>query len=162
MSRSHEEWARLFRKVGARDPEQWASCEVDENLGNLLSFVFLRQMWNEIPSSGDAAWLRTWMHGARDVESAKDLVTACDRLMQAGASPGDLVTVIRGALGQFLYRLSYMLDDNSVEDEELREAARWGLWEEDEDMQPVRRIGCMHELVFEADPENEDESGAEG
>ncbi len=29
MTRSHDEWTRLFRKVGARDPEEWASCEVN-------------------------------------------------------------------------------------------------------------------------------------
>ena len=43
------------------------------------------------------------------------------------------------------------------QDEELQEAARWGLWEEDENDEPVRRIGCIHELVFSADPENDDE-----
>ena len=157
MTRSHDEWTRLFRKVGARDPEEWASCEVNEDLGNLVTFVFLRQMWNEIPASGDSAWLGKWMHAAREVESAKELVAACDRLIQCGASPGDVVTVIRGALGQFLFNLTYKLDDNMVQDEELQEAARWGLWEEDENDEPVRRIGCIHELVFSADPENDDE-----
>ncbi len=84
------------------------------------------------------------MHAAREVESAKELVAACDRLIQCGASPGDVVTVIRGALGQFLFNLTYKLDDNMVQDEELQEAARWGLWEEDENDEPVRRIGCIH------------------
>lgn len=157
MSRTHDEWTELFRTAGAPDPAGYASCEINEDLGNLPRFAFLQKIWGEIPASGDAAWLGDWMRAARECDSAKELVEACNRLIQSGASPGDVVTVIRGALGQFLYRVSYLLDDNQVLDEELGAAARWGLWEEDEDGDPVRRMGCIHELVFEADPENDDE-----
>ena len=156
MSRSLEEWTYLFEKVGVKRPEEWAESELAGDLGNLAAAAFLRQAWNEIPASGDAAWLGDWMRAAKGFESAKGMVAACDRITAAGALPGDLVTVIRGALGQFLYRLCYLLDDNSIEDEELKEEVRWGLFELDEDDEPSRPMGCVHELVFRVDPENDE------
>ncbi|MGB8701930.1 MAG: hypothetical protein WCD18_21145 [Thermosynechococcaceae cyanobacterium] len=121
-----------------------------------MRVAFLRQAWNEIPSSGDAAWLEGWMQDAKEFESAKELVNAYERLVDLGCMPGDITSVIRGALGQFLYHLSYKLDDNCIEDEELCDIVRWSLWEENENNEPVRRIGCIHELVFTVDPENDE------
>lgn len=66
-----------------------------------------------------------------------------------------LTTLIRGALGQSLYRVAYLLDDNSIQDEELEEFVGWGFREEDEDDEPLRRIGCVHTLVFHAVPDLE-------
>ena len=154
--RTKKQWTKLFEKVQVRRPAEWAQSEMDEDLGNLTAFAFLRQAWNEIPATGETAWLKEWMKEARTSESATALVGAYDRLVAAGASQQDIVVLLRGALGQFLYQLTYLLDDNSIEDEDLQSAARWGLWEESEDGEPTRRLGAIHELVFEADVEHKD------
>jgi hypothetical protein len=61
------------------------------------------------------------MDCTRTFASVGGLIEAYDRLVSAGLSKEDIVTIIRGVLGQFLFRLTYLLDDNSLEDEELRE-----------------------------------------
>lgn len=151
--RTKEEWTRLFGKLGVLDPEQWAEAELAGNLGNLPGVAFLRQAWSEIPRSNDIAWLESWIHYARRQPAEANIVSAYERLVSLGASQEDLVLILRGVMAQFLFRLCYLLDDNSLTDEELGEVARWGLYHENDVEDPVRRLGCLHELVFSVDPE---------
>lgn len=151
--RTKEEWTRLFAKLGVSEPEQWAIAEITENLGNLPRVAFLRQAWDEVPRSNDAAWVEKWMQHARKQPAEAPIVAAYERLAALGASNGDLATILRGVMGRFLYRVSYLLDDPSLSDEELQEAASWGLYHESDVEEPSRRLGCIHELVFTVDPE---------
>jgi hypothetical protein len=152
--RTKEEWTRLFVKLGVTEPEQWAAAEVAEDLGNLPRVAFLRQAWDEIPRSTDVEWLEKWMHYARKQHSESDIVAAYERMVALGVPNEDLILILRGVMGRFLYRLCYLLDDPSLEDEEIEEAARWGLYHETDAEEPIRRLGCIHELVFSVDPES--------
>jgi hypothetical protein len=149
--RTKDEWVALFQKLGVQDPEQWANCEINEDLGNLPRAAFLVQAWNEIPRSGDAEWINTWMKNSSPSDA--EIIAAFERIKAVGGSEGDISTVLRGVMGHFLFRLSYLLDDPSLTDPELRAAAKWGLYEENDEDEPIRRLGCMHELVFSTDPE---------
>jgi hypothetical protein len=52
--RTKEEWTRLFQKLGVKYPEEWAACELSEDLvGNLPTMAFLYQAWQEIPRTND-------------------------------------------------------------------------------------------------------------
>jgi hypothetical protein len=150
--RTKEEWIALFQKIGVRDPEQWAACEINENLGNLTRVAFLRQAWEEIPRSNDAKWINIWM--SHSAESDPEIVAVFERLKATGCSEADLASMLRGVMGHFLFRISYLLDDPSFyADPELGATVKWGLYEENEADEPIRRLGCIHELVFEVDPE---------
>ncbi len=154
--RTKEEWARLFEKVGVARPEEWAACEVNEDLGNLPGMMFLRQAWDDIPMSNGVSWLETWMALARRHPDEAHIVAGYERLLALGASQQDLVNICRGVMSQFLHRIAYLLDDPSIDDDELSELVHWGLYEESEDGEPTRRLGCIHELVFSLDPENQE------
>jgi len=153
--RTRTEWIDLFKRLGLSEAEQWADCEVDEDLGNLPRAAFLHQAWKEIPGSQDAAWVERWMATARKQGFAPESVAAFDRLLASGARTQDLVLFVRPLMAELLFRFSYLLDDASLEDPVLADSARWGLYEESADMQPLRRMGCIHELVHEVDPERQ-------
>lgn len=85
--------------------------------------------------------------------SNAEIVAAFERIKAVGGSEGDISTVLRGVMGHFLFRLSYLLDDPSLTDPELCASTKWGLYEENGEDKPIRRLGCMHELVFSTDPE---------
>ncbi len=153
--RTKEEWTRLFQKLEVKNPEEWAACEVNEDLGNLPAMAFLYQAWQEIPRTNDALWLEEWMkHAARQPDEAH-IVAGYERLLSLGASKADIVNICRGVMSQFLRRIAYLLNDPSIYDEELAEAASWQLFQIDRETDdPIRPLGCIHELVFSLDPEN--------
>ncbi|MDD2760095.1 MAG: hypothetical protein PHH11_07360 [Methylomonas sp.] len=157
-TRSLEEWTRLFTKLGVNDPKQWAEAEVGENLGNLPKAAFLRQVWNEIPGTDDGAWVEAWMKMARRQPDEAHIVAIYERMLAMGIANEDLALLLRGVMSQFLHRIAYLLDDASLTDEDLRENISWGFYEEDTEFEePIRRLGCLHELVFQLDPEYKDD-----
>ena len=52
-----EKLTTLFRKLGARDPEQWARSQVDRGIDQVARYVFLRQAWKSVVPPGDASWI---------------------------------------------------------------------------------------------------------
>lgn len=153
-TRSVEEWTRLFTKLGVHDPGQWAVAKEAENLGNLPKAAFLKQAWSELPGTNDGAWVEAWMKMARRQPEEAHIVAIYERMLTMGIANEELASLFRGVMSQFLYRIAYLLDDPSLEDEALRENISWGFYEEEADVEePVRRLGCLHELVFGLDPE---------
>lgn len=145
---SVEELTQLFHKLGIREPEMWAQAELQERLGNLPRMGFLSQAWAEIPAT--LAELSHWAEATANDRNNAALAAATERLRAAGAINEDLLAMVRGLMGEFLFRISYLLDDPSFTDEQLQECIRWGFYEET-DWGP-RRIGGIHELVWSADP----------
>lgn len=146
-----EEYLETFRRIGVINPQQWAEAEVQEGLGNIPKAMFLHQAWSNIPKENDITWLETWMASARRAGES-DVLAALERMINAGTSKNDIVLVIKEMMARLLYDISYLVDDPSIEDEELEHIA-WGLYEENEDMEPIRRMGCVHELVYDLDPD---------
>lgn len=152
--RSATEFADLFRRMGARDAEDLARGEIEEDLGNLVRAGFAAQAWKQVPGSGDVALFERWLAASRKHDGDAAAVAACDRLLAAGARPEDLLAVVRAFMAEFLFGVAYLMDDPSFEDEALAREVHWGFYEEDADMRPLRRIGGLHELVPALDPES--------
>lgn len=151
--KSQAEFTDLFRRMGAgNDAEGLARGEIEEDLGNLVRAGFVSQAWKQVPDASDAALLERWMAAARKHDGDAVVVAAYDRLVAAGASQEDLLAVVRGFMAEFLFGIAYLMDDPSFEDEVLAREVRWGFYEEDADMRPLRRIGGLHELVPALDP----------
>ena len=51
------ELAALFKKVGARDPQGWASSQVNEGIPQLHRFLFLRQAWSHVLPEEAMGWV---------------------------------------------------------------------------------------------------------
>jgi hypothetical protein len=143
----------LFEKLGARDPESWAASQLDENIPQLHRFLFLREAWRRVVSDGDPKWIDAHI---RESEKRPDapytgVGAALKRALAAGVSPEDLTEITRGIQAQFLFGLCYMLEDNGLTEPEL-EGVAWGLFQTDEDGQPLAPITGLHESVLDTDP----------
>jgi hypothetical protein len=143
----------LFEKLGARDPASWAASQLEEGIPQLHRFVFLREAWCMIVSDGDLKWIESRI---RETEKRPDapyagVGAALKRAREAGVSPADLTEIARGMQVQLLFGLCYMLEDNGLTEPEL-EGVGWGLFQADDDGQPLGPIRGLHESVLDTDP----------
>jgi hypothetical protein len=152
MSQGFEELTAIFRKLGANDPEGWASSQVQEGIPQLARFVFLKQAWSLVLADDDTRWIAPSVESAlkRPDEPYASVGLALQRLLSAGADPRDLTDVVRGMQAELLFNLCYLLGDpgfpNPIAD------VAWGLFQLNDDDQPVVHIGGLHESVLETDP----------
>ena len=137
-----ERLTALFEKLGARDPDDWARSQIEEGIPQLERFLFLRQARRQIvPADADVA-AGHWQLQIPEFE----------KLVGVGASPADLVALIRRVQRDLLFSLCFLMDDPGLEEVEL-EDMDWGLFKIDADGRPGVRINGLHESVIETDPE---------
>ncbi len=153
VNRTKDEWTRLFKRLGASSPELLADCEVKENLGNLTQLAFLKQAFLGLPDNNR---IENLIKHRGKQESSRSLESAYERVAAAGVSKEDILALMREACRDYLWHITYILDDNSIEDDELKGLVHWGLWEESEDFEPIRRIGCISDNADLIDPDNKD------
>ena len=150
---NESELTDLFRRLGATNPESWASSQIQEEIPQLARFLFLRQAWSRIVDEDDHSWQSAEIAYARENPDAPyaGVGQALGRLVAAGAAESDLTDVARGLQAQLLFALCCLLEDPADLEEEARDMA-WGLFQLDENDQPVAHIGGLHESVLETDP----------
>ena len=144
---------RLLEIAGARDPNEWAKSEVEEDIPQLARFLFLRQAWRAIIPEGDTSWIEREVQAAKQNPRApgSGLGLALAKLKEAGADVESLTEVARTAQWQLLHSICYQLSDPSIEELELQHVA-WGLFEVDEKGRAGRPVEGLHESVLETDP----------
>src|SRR5262245_24806012 len=54
---NERELTELFRKLGASDPEGWASSQIEDGIPQLARFLFLRQAWKNVVREDDPSWI---------------------------------------------------------------------------------------------------------
>ena len=149
-----EQLTRLFRDLGADDPELWAKSQVEEGINQLHRYMFLRQAWKLVVPDHDQSWIDSSIaySDARPDEPHAGVGAALRTLIAAGADRQLLGEVVRGMQAELLFGLCYLLDDPSIEEPEAAHIG-WRLVETDEDYMPTDRpIGGLHESVAETDP----------
>lgn len=145
---NRQELITLFAGLGARNPEQWAKSQLDENIPQLARFLFLRQAWKLVVSPDD----RTWMQANTDSSNPGSAITAAlQRLREKGASEEDLTTVVRVMQWRLLSAFCYLLDDPGNLEDEVGDVA-WRLFEVDKNGKPIAAISGLHESVLETEP----------
>jgi hypothetical protein len=148
-----QDLAALFRKLGARDAESWASSQINEGIPQLLRYLFLRQAWSHVIAEGQRGWID--YHIAEAEKHPRDpfaeMGAALKRAVNAGVLREDLVQIARGVQVELLSQLCYMLDDNGLTEPEL-EGLGWGLFQTDQEGKPVEPIYSLHESVLSTDP----------
>jgi hypothetical protein len=146
------ELTAVFTQLGAADPDEWAESEIAEGIPQLARFLFLKGCWDQIESDGDTQWIENTITNIPEGSSDPFAGTAhaLRRLLAAGAAPEDITEVVRGVQAELLSGICYQLDDSdSVTGNDF---VSWGLFELDENEQPKRAIGGLHESVLETDP----------
>jgi hypothetical protein len=153
MSEEIERLSRLFTKLGARDPEDWASSQINEGIPQLARFLFLRQAWRAIVSESDDSWIDANIRAYRDDSRApfSGVGRALEALRTKGATSTELTDLVRGMQAELLSGLCYLLEDPGDLEEEVSHVA-WGLFLLDENDQPIEMIGGLQESVLETDP----------
>jgi hypothetical protein len=152
-----QELTALFRKLGAEDPEGWARSQIRENIPQLARFLFLKQAWKLVVGEDD----REWISVQRRVDPSGpggDIGPAIARILAAGGDEDDLTKVVRVMQGRLLFGLCYLLDnpyhmrdDFGPVDKEVEDIL-WGLFQVDENCQPIAEVEALHESVLETEP----------
>ncbi len=147
-----EELTATFARLGARDPEQWAASEIQEGIAQLHRYVFLKGAWQEVVDAEDDSWIDRVIANTPEDSDAPfaGIAHALRRLLDAGADRRDVHDVVRGVQAELIFGLCYLLDDSDTV--EGNDVVDWGLFELDEDEQPLRPITGLHESVLETDP----------
>jgi hypothetical protein len=148
------ELTELFRKLGAEDPELWASSQVEEGINQLGRFLFLRQAWRKIISEDDQSWIQDNISQSEQYPGApcSGIGPALRRLLDKGADPQDITDVVRIMQYQLLFRLCYLLGDPGDLEPEVEHIA-WALVQIDSDTgEIVDEICALHESVLSTDP----------
>lgn len=146
--------AELFRELGARDPEGWASSQTSEGINQLHRFLFLRQAWERVASESDDGWIDKQL-----AQSKKDprqpfagIGHSIARMLAAGVSREDIVDLARGMQAQLLFDICYLLEDPSISESSVNDLG-WALVETDADFEPtLETISGLHESVLDTDP----------
>jgi hypothetical protein len=151
-----QEWTKHFQALGARHPENWARSQVEEGIPQYARFVFLREMWRNVINDGDTSWIDPQIEQAesRPRDPGAGIGPALKRMLEAGASREDISEVVRVMQWSVLARIAYQLDDPGVVEYPSKEMPQvnWGLFEVDEDGEPLHPIDGLHESVLDIDP----------
>lgn len=131
-------------ELGAPDPSGWASSEIREGIAQQARYLFLRRIWPDVID----AW------GRDDVIRR---VAAGARLLDAGASPTDLRTLLRAVAYETAFAVVERVDAGYDPDAPA-DAPGWRLMETDSaERHTGRDVGGLHEDLLSLDP-----SGREG
>ena len=92
-------------------------------------------------------------------EPLSGVAPALDRILSKGVSVQDLTEVVRALQYEVLFGMSYLVDDPAPatvgiesELEAVGSRVRWGLFELDAALLPMRQIGALHESALDTDP----------
>ncbi len=145
--------SRLFAKLGARDPESWASSQMNEGIPQLGRFLFLRQAWRSIVREEDTSWIDSSVgsYERRPNAPYAGVGQALKALQAKGATAEELAALVRGVQAELLFSICYLLEDPGDLEEEVSELA-WGLFLLDENGAPTEPLLGLHESVLEMDP----------
>lgn len=151
------ELTEVFRALGAREPEQWASSQLQEGIPQLHRFLFLRQAWAQVVDENDDSWIDRVIEAARKTPEApfSGQGHAIERMLTLGVPRSDIVELVRNAQAEMIFGFCYLLEDPSFDAdvEDRVGSVGWALVATDDDCEPTREtIGGLHESVLETDP----------
>lgn len=154
VPKNQKKLAELFRDLGARDPEGWASSQTSEGINQLHRFLFLRQAWERVISESDDAWIDQEIANSEKNpgQPFAGIGHALSRMKAKGVAPEDIVDLTRGMQARVLFDLCYLLGDPSILESSVEDLG-WALVETDDDFEPTGEvISGLHESVLDTDP----------
>ena len=141
-----DQLTETFRQLGAPEPETWASSQVNEGIPQLHAYVFLKEAFAKLVSSGNDTWIDNM------IRSKGPQSEAMQRLVAQGVDRADLTAVVRDMQIDALFSFCFLADcpDRIVVD---GEEIAWGLFVTDADNKPIEPLSGLHESVITTDPE---------
>ena len=152
--KSEQELAKLFRSLGAHEPEAWVHGLLEDPEPQLARYLFLKLAWDRVIGDGDTKWIERSTKRANEYpdEPYAGLGLALQRVLAAGILPEDIAEICRCVQAKTLFDISYLIDGPTDSAAELEEID-WALFRVDENGVPFgERIGGLHESVLETDP----------
>jgi hypothetical protein len=140
----------LFDRLGAKNPEAWASSQLREGIPQLARFLFLRQAWSLVLSPSDQSWREELkLHNI----SAEDdvVVSAVERVLASGARQEDVAAIVREMQARLLFSFCYLLSDPGELEPEVEDVA-WRLFTISANGEPLQAITGLHESVLNTQP----------
>ena len=147
-----QELATIFRQLGATDPDDWASSEINEGIPQLARFLFLKGAWDRIVPDDDLSWIDNVIANVppESNDPYSGAAHSIRRMIQAGVSRSDIAQLVRSTQAEFLFDLCYMMDDSGAVTG--NDYVNWAFVELDDHDEPSRAINGLHESVLETDP----------
>lgn len=147
---NEQELSDLFRKLGARNPQDWARSQLQENIPQLARFLFLRQAWRLVVADGDCSWISEVRQIGADSPGG-EIGPALGRVLSSGCSNQDLTRIVRVMQWRLLFGICQLLDETAEVEQEVRDIA-WRLFQVDENDRPTVAISGLIESVLETEP----------
>jgi hypothetical protein len=150
---SKDELTSLFQRFGAKEPELWATSQVDEGIPQLARFLFLKAAWEHIPREGDSSWIDRQVARSKQYPSEPfaGLGAALALCRDKGVPDSALTELARCLQAQMLHTVGYVIDGPAYS--YTVEGLNWSLFQLDEDGKPYGEpISGLHESVLEFDP----------
>lgn len=158
---SRERLERIFAALGVDDPASWADSEIDEDIPQLASLLFLRAAWRLVIGETDDGWIDSQIENGRrrPADPYSGVGQALQRLLASGAQRHDIIDVVRGMQAELLFSVLYLTADSDqardvVPGSVLSQVQHfdWGLFEVDADGSAKRSLSGLHESVLLTDP----------
>ena len=149
--------AAHFRKLGADDPEAWASSEINEDIPQFARFVFLKAAWSYVVPEENDAWISENIRHYKKESDAPyaGIGRALMRMQERGVSNADITELVRSMQVEFLFSICSLLAGAVVPEflDESMPDVHWRLVDET-GREPCESptIDCLHESVLETDP----------
>lgn len=111
-SKKLKDLTALFRKLGAVEPEGWARSEIEDGIPQFPRFVFLKAAWLEVVPEGDTGWINDAIKVYEEDPNASyaEAGRALKRLLELGASKGDITDLVRSMQAQTMFGICTLLD----------------------------------------------------
>jgi hypothetical protein len=148
------ELTKLFRKLGADEPESWAKSEVMESLPQLARFLFLRAAWENVIPEDDTKWIDQEIERSTRQPDApcSGNGMALQKILDLGASRDDIVDIVRSMQYKTLFGMCYLIDTLSEDIPEIGDFG-WVLYETNKEGKITGRIvQGMYESALSMDP----------
>lgn len=143
----------LFRRLGAPEPEQWASSQVREGIPQLARYLFLRQAWQHVVDEDDTQWIDRVVSQALEhpTEPYSGAGLALASLRAKGATDLELTELVRAMQAELLFSVCYLLQDPGDVEDDVSDI-EWALVQVDANGNVLATIDGLHESVLETDP----------
>lgn len=155
-----EQMISLLTAWGAPDTEEWVESEIEEDIPQMVRFLMLRGLWNEIDAWRDKSgeWVSRMTSTAEEDPKGyfADAGLALKRMEEAGVNSDDLGRVARYVAYESIFSVLNRIDEGG--DPEIENAPGWALAEVDANGEGTGRVVVgLHEDLLSLDP-----SGREG
>ena len=146
-----ESLTKIFKDAGASEPELWASSQINEGINQLGRFSFLKTITSGWLKENDIEWVNNQIEYdySKPGDPCSQLPKALKEMLDKNVNRNAIVDLIRVIQYDTLYQVCATIDMTSEPDTPVR---AWGLYEQDEDENPLDSINSLSESLLNFDP----------